>query len=175
MRGWKRLPSDASRRHEGRQAVRLIHRPLGMWPRPSSPSRDSLFTASWSDTLEILEREVTAVRRRDQVAEPVILQLDIPESAIRLDGGVRANARAGSHRVAISFESKHGPLRYLCDTYDTPAWKVRGTQQAWQANVRAIALGLEALRTVDRYGISHDGEQYRGFTRCRRHVKPGRR
>lgn len=33
----------------------------------------------------------------------------------------------------------------------------------WQANVRAIALGLEALRKVDRYGITSRGEQYRGF------------
>lgn len=33
----------------------------------------------------------------------------------------------------------------------------------WQHNVRSIALGLEALRAVDRYGISRRGEQYAGF------------
>jgi hypothetical protein len=32
----------------------------------------------------------------------------------------------------------------------------------WRDNVRAIALGLEALRTVDRYGITHKAEQYTG-------------
>jgi hypothetical protein len=33
----------------------------------------------------------------------------------------------------------------------------------WQHNVRAIALGLEALRKVDRYGITRRGEQYAGW------------
>jgi hypothetical protein len=34
----------------------------------------------------------------------------------------------------------------------------------WQANVRAIALALEALRAVDRYGVTKRGEQYQGWT-----------
>lgn len=33
----------------------------------------------------------------------------------------------------------------------------------WQHNVRSIALGLDALRAVDRYGISKRGQQYAGF------------
>lgn len=33
----------------------------------------------------------------------------------------------------------------------------------WRHNVRSIALGLEALRAVDRFGISRRGEQYAGF------------
>jgi len=32
-----------------------------------------------------------------------------------------------------------------------------------QDNVRAIALGLEALRKVERYGISRRGEQYQDY------------
>ena len=30
-------------------------------------------------------------------------------------------------------------------------------------NLRSIALGLKALRAVDRYGVSRRGEQYAGF------------
>jgi hypothetical protein len=30
----------------------------------------------------------------------------------------------------------------------------------WPSRVRSIALGLEALRAVDRYGLTHQGEQY---------------
>jgi hypothetical protein len=52
----------------------------------------------------------------------------------------------------VSFESRHGPLEYATDVFDD-----------WQDNVRAIALGLEALRRVDRYGIAKRGEQYRGW------------
>lgn len=35
--------------------------------------------------------------------------------------------------------------------------------ELWQHNVRSIALGLEALRAVDRYGITRRGQQYAGF------------
>jgi hypothetical protein len=35
--------------------------------------------------------------------------------------------------------------------------------ERWEHNVRAIALGLEALRAVDRHGITRRGEQYAGF------------
>jgi hypothetical protein len=54
--------------------------------------------------------------------------------------------------VILTLDSKHGPLSYPCDTFTT-----------WQDNVRAIALALEALRKVDRYGVTKRGEQYRGF------------
>jgi len=40
---------------------------------------------------------------------------------------------------------------------------VCGKFPTWQDNVRAIALGLEALRKVDRYGIVQSAEQYRGW------------
>ena len=52
----------------------------------------------------------------------------------------------------VAFESKHGPLKYATDVFDH-----------WHANLRAIALGLEALRKVERYGITQRGEQYTGF------------
>jgi hypothetical protein len=61
--------------------------------------------------------------------------------------------------VKISFESRYGPLTYATDEYAR-----NGSMMGWQANVRAIALGLQALRAVDRYGITRSGEQYRGFT-----------
>jgi hypothetical protein len=54
--------------------------------------------------------------------------------------------------VIITFNSKHGPLSYHTDKYFD-----------WHANVRAIALALEALRKVDRYGVSKEGSQYRGY------------
>jgi hypothetical protein len=33
----------------------------------------------------------------------------------------------------------------------------------WRDNVRALALSLEALRRVDRYGVTSRGEQYAGW------------
>lgn len=77
---------------------------------------------------------------------------DVSESDIRVDGQLRASARPASPGIILAFESRHGPLKYASDTFDD-----------WQANVRAIALGLEALRRVDRYGITRRGEQYTGW------------
>lgn len=36
-------------------------------------------------------------------------------------------------------------------------------REDWHHNVRAIALTLEALRAVDRYGATETGQQYSGF------------
>lgn len=81
-----------------------------------------------------------------------MLEVDVTESAIRLDGGLYANARPATPAVRVAFESRFGPLTYATDVFDR-----------WQDNVRAIALGLEALRKVDRYGITKRGEQYAGW------------
>lgn len=62
---------------------------------------------------------------------------------------------------------QRGLLSFPCDTFDSgrytrggPGWR---RLPGWQVNVRAIALGLEALRKVERYGIANQGEQYRGW------------
>lgn len=111
------------------------------WPRASS------FSAPWQKTLDLLDRELTLLG-----AKRVILQLDLTEGDIRLDGVPRANARTSSPAVVIAFESKHGPLKFATDMFNS-----------WQDNVRAIALGLESLRRVDRYGITRNAEQYTGW------------
>ncbi len=81
-----------------------------------------------------------------------VIQIDLPESKIRIDGLPRSGARPDFQGVRLSFESKYGHLRYATDVFDF-----------WQDNLRAIALGLEALRKVDRYGITKKGEQYTGW------------
>jgi len=73
---------------------------------------------------------------------------------------LHARARVGHPGVAISFTSRFGPLRYATDAYER--WYSHGLD-GWQANVRAIALALEALRAVDRYGVTRRGEQYTGW------------
>lgn len=126
-------------------------RPLGPWAGPATPAasrRQAQFRATYPATLELLWREIAALGGRD-----VILQVDIAERDIRTDGLPRANARYGSNPgVVVSFRSAHGPLRYATDAYT-----------GWQDNLRAIALSLEALRAVDRYGVSTRGEQYAGW------------
>lgn len=122
--------------------------PIGEWPGTLTPNRArSNFSASWSQTLAVLTRETEALSGRE-----VRLQVAIPASQFRLDGRPRATAKAEHPGVILTLQSKHGALSYPCDTFDR-----------WQDNVRAIALALEALRKVDRYGVTKRGEQYRGF------------
>jgi hypothetical protein len=116
---------------------------------PASERRSRwTFKAGWSDTLELLERELTHLAAKD-----VVIEADFTEADIRLDGLPRKNARAPQFPgVRIAFESKHGPLVYQTDSC-----------AFWEHNVRSIALGLEALRAVDRYGITRRAEQYTGW------------
>lgn len=123
-------------------------RPIEQWPgEPTKQRRSSQFSASWSATLNLLDRELTQLGSKN-----VVIQVALSERDIRLDGYPRANARPDHPGVIVSLDSAYGPLSYPCDTfYD------------WRDNLRAIALALEALRSVDRYGVTKRGEQYTGW------------
>lgn len=94
-----------------------------------------------------LDRELRHLGARE-----VVIQADCEERHIRMDGRLRSDARLNGPGIILSFESKHGPLSYPCDTY-----------VEWTDNLRAISLALEALRAVDRYGVTRRAEQYRGW------------
>lgn len=127
-------------------------RPLGLWAGPStSPPerRRGQFKAHYEATLDLLFGEAEKLD-----AKLLVLQVDLQQRDIRADGLPRAQARYGDHPgVVVSFDSRHGPLRYATDVFDD-----------WRSNLRAIALALEALRAVDRYGVTRRGEQYQGWT-----------
>lgn len=109
--------------------------------------RRSQFGTAWPETERLLLAEVRHLSGRDLVVE-----VDVREGDIRNDGRIRAAARPETPGVRVAFESRHGPLVYATDRFNH-----------WQDNVRAVALGLEALRKVDRYGITERGEQYAGW------------
>lgn len=133
------------------RSVSVTYRPLnGTWPgEPTSPlyQERARFKAGWSATLDLLDRELHHIG-----AKNIVIQLDLNESEIRNDGMPKANARPRSPGVVLAFDSPYGPLKYPCDQFDD-----------WQDNARAIALALEALRKVDRYGVTKRGEQYTGW------------
>ncbi|MFK4760326.1 hypothetical protein ACI3KS_05260 [Microbacterium sp. ZW T5_45] len=128
--------------------------PIRQWPGELTRNRSrSLFKAGLSDTLDLLDREIWHLCDTRSQRMSAELLIAIPAGDLwRLDGKPRAHAVAEHPGVIFSLESKHGHLSYPCDTFTT-----------WQDNLRAIALALEALRKVDRYGVTKRGEQYRGF------------
>lgn len=113
------------------------------------------FQSKWAATLGLLEVEVTHLKGRD-----LVIEVDVFDSDLRLDGTIRARAQAASPGVVVAFESKHGPLLYRCDRFYA---QFSGQPDDWQQNVRAIALTLQALRAVDRYGATETGQQYTGW------------
>lgn len=140
--------------------MRYTTRPLSdrTWLRPDRQRKQSQFDSTWSATLELLEREIRHLGGRD-----VVIEVDVREQDIRLDGMLRANASAATPAVVVAFETaKHGPMLYRCDRF-VVGWRSTGGGQSWQHNVRAVAKTLEALRSVDRYGATETGQQYAGF------------
>lgn len=126
----------------------IVFRPITLWPGTMTRNRTrSPFSASYSATLDLLNRELWHLGARE-----VMLQLALQEGDIRRDGMLRAHSRPAHPGVILAFQSKHGPLQYATDEFTD-----------WESNLRAIALGLEALRKVDRYGITKRGEQYAGW------------
>lgn len=139
-------------------APRFTIRSLDAWDRPVTEYRGSaaMFRATWDDTVKLLLDEVELLDGR-----MIVMRVSADPSDIRQDGMLRARAQVGFPGVKVSFDSRFGPLTYATDAYERYAG---GKLASWQANVRAIALGLTALRAVDRYGITKTGEQYRGWT-----------
>lgn len=132
--------------------MNITYRPISTWPGDRtlrSDRRASPFgSAAYAGTLKILEHELAMIG-----ATNVVIENGMREQDIRLDGLPRAGApQPEDPGVIVSFESTHGPLRYATDVF-----------KRWEINLRAIALGLEALRRVERYGIATRGEQYAGW------------
>ncbi len=129
-------------------------RPLPAWPYEPRPAQPDRFKATYSDTRRLLERELENVGARD-----VLLGLVLSERDVRQDGELRANVVPQHPGVELSFTT---PSKNRL-VFHTDAFREYVIRDSWQSNLRAIALGLEALRAVERYGITSGTEQYAGF------------
>jgi len=126
--------------------------PLENWPGIQTPNwkrKDGSFRASYAKTLDQLEYELNALK-----AKNITVQAYFGRDQIRNDGWPFSKANPAGPGVVLSFTSKNGELSFPCDTY-----------KAFDDNLRAIVLALEALRAVDRYGVTQHAEQYKGWSR----------
>lgn len=128
----------------------LQAQPIDEWPGELTRGRKKAkFKASYGDTMTLLKRELDHLR-----AKAIVLLMALHPGEIRRDGRPYADAKPKHPGVILCFESQQGAMRYPCDAFDY-----------WTDNLRAIALSLECLRTVDRYGVTRRGEQYTGWLR----------
>lgn len=144
--------------------IPVTFRPLPIWPHPPTPAanRRSVWTfkAGWDNTLNLLDRELRHLGAREAV-----LGVALEEHHIRIDGWPRASAPIGlAHPgVEITFSAPDRTVPVSTATRRIQLTYATDACEHWQHNVRSIALGLEALRAVDRHGITRRGEQYAGF------------
>lgn len=139
---------------------RLNFRPLnGTWTEPLTAGRKpNPFQAKWSDTKATLLYEAGRLGAVD-----VVLELDVDEADILVSGeGLKANRKMRDFPgvVVRLVGTRHGDIRVACDTF---AGRYYNDPPDWQINVRAVALALNALRQVERYGVGSRGEQYEGW------------
>jgi hypothetical protein len=128
-------------------------KPLEQWPGERNKNRkNATFRVTYPKTLDELENELSKIR-----AKEIIIQVEgLTRDDIRNDGWPRSGTWKngyGGPGVIVSFESPKGAMSFPCDKF-----------RDWQDNLRAIAKSLEALRMVDRYGVTRGNEQYRGWT-----------
>ncbi len=136
-------------------AARFV--PIAEWPgKPTPPWEQGMspFSAKYNQTLDLLEYELGRLGARD-----VLIQAYLKREDIRNDGWPRADARPSRPGVIVSFDvpqpeqgGKRINMAFPCDRFNR-----------MEDNIRAIAKSLEALRMVDRYGVTRNSEQYRGF------------
>lgn len=123
-------------------------RALPAWPYSKRTRQPDRFQTSWARSLDKLEREIEHLGGRD-----VLIGVVTDPKYLRLDGGLKSDWKPLRSGVEVSFEARGGRrVTFHTDAYPSV-----------HANLHAIALGLEALRAVDRYGITETGEQYAGF------------
>ena len=116
-------------------------------PTPAYQRITAPFKSTYERTKKDLERELAHLGARD-----VLLEADCDESQVRLDGQLRASAKLRGPGVIITCSVGGDIYRFPCDRF-----------KHWDDNVRAIALTLERMRAVDRYGVTLNKQQYAGF------------
>jgi len=132
----------------------------GAFPKPKRSGVTPPFKTGHKETLRLLDRELRMVG----AIEPVV-QLALHEKEFNRDGLPYVGAVPEHPGVIVSFRKRvqrpgpgdkpefiEVPLSFPCNTYST-----------WEANLRAIAIAMEDLRRIDRYGVSRGAEQYLGF------------
>lgn len=103
---------------------------------------------SYAKTLDLLEFELSKL-----FARSITVEAGFKLDQIRNDGWPLSKAFPRHPGVVLYFKNRQGQdLRFPSGHYST-----------YEANLHAIALTLESLRAIDRYGVTLGHQQYIGF------------
>lgn len=128
--------------------MRASWRPLAVWPYPKQERLASKFRSTWDASLEKLDQEITRVGGSD-----VLIGIVAMDDQFTLAGSPKTGFKVLHPGAEVSFTDGQGRrLTFHTDRYPL-----------LHDNLHAIASGLEALRAVERHGITTTGQQYAGF------------
>lgn len=128
--------------------MRATWRPLPAWPYTKQPRTPSLFRSTWDASLEKLDQEIGRVGGKD-----VLIGIVATDDQFTLAGTPKPSFKVLHPGAEVSFTDGQGRrLSFHTDRYPL-----------LHGNIHAIASGLEALRAVERHGITTTGQQYAGF------------
>ena len=105
----------------------------------------------WSKAFEKLRYELARITAAD-----VVIEAGYKPHQVRADGWPYSNAVPEHHQIRVSFKTGKVSMSFFQGLFG-------GSISCVPYNVWLIAMTLEALRAVDRYGCTQGGEQYRGW------------
>lgn len=136
--------------------MNVTFRPIEEWPAsvPGEPGFEpyrlrerARFDSDWErGTLALLRYELVRLG-----VDAVVIKLALTDRDIRRDGWPRANSRPEHPGVILEWQIGEQWYRRAAEKFDH-----------WRDNVRAVALTLQRLRDIERWGAV-SGEQYEGF------------
>jgi hypothetical protein len=128
--------------------VDLRFRPLAKWPGALDKTKTP-FKMDFVRSLDLLEYELKKLQ-----ATGIVIEAGFTIEQLRNDGWPRPGQMPSHPGVILYFKAGTGDnLKFPCGTYNS-----------YRANLHAIALTLERLRDIDRYGVTLIHQQYIGFT-----------
>ena len=107
---------------------------------------------SWSKAFELLRYELHRINAKD-----VVIEAGYKPHQVRSDGWPYSSAAPEHQQVRVSFSTNGVPVSFFQGHF-------AGSIDCVPYNVWLIAMTLQALRAVNRYGCSRAGEQYRGWS-----------
>jgi hypothetical protein len=125
----------------------IIFQPVQLG-RPIIPERTKAncrFKATYTQTINLLDREARQLGGRD-----VVVELVCESNNIGARGGVLRDPKDPSVRITVT--TKKRAINLTCTRFSH-----------WHENLRGCALTLERLRLLEAYGCIRGDEQYAGF------------
>lgn len=130
--------------------------PAGMKRRSSWEQAGDQFKSRFSDTLDRLEYELGKI-----YAEQVIIRLAVDARNLTNSGRLKNTDQSlGYSGVILNFVRV---TSYGANRREVPHEFANDHYRQWKANLHGIALTLEALRGINRWGCAQREQQYTGF------------